>query len=188
MRAHQHQIGLRLSITRLSILRLKQVRPPAPRWIQRVPLNNKTLNSEIETSQASCLLPEIQWRLSITRLSILRLKHKLSLNLGSELMFLSITRLSILRLKLWPRAWRCKSDGDLSITRLSILRLKHWVPSPSGWKTPTLNNKTLNSEIETWSDPKVAHSGRALSITRLSILRLKLDHPFMLRGVLRDSQ
>ena len=112
-----------LSITRLSILRLKRdVGAPPPLSPDRT-LNNKTLNSEIETNRADQCLGEIRW-LSITRLSILRLK-RLHFTLIKDL------------------------HRDLSITRLSILRLKPVKADPSPIRYAPLNNKTLNSEIET---------------------------------------
>ena len=118
-----------LSITRLSILRLKHT-PQIIRLRQGIytALNNKTLNSEIETFINLAESKSPSEPLSITRLSILRLKHgygnrRIKMASGEGL---SITRLSILRLKLCSRRF---ASRELA-----------WGP---------LNNKTLNSEIET---------------------------------------
>ena len=138
--------------------------------------------------------------LSITRLSILRLKLNTCGSFTMRNVYLSITRLSILRLKpganqtRWWGFWYALNNKtlnseietsliypfdlsifDLSITRLSILRLKLPLRFASIASEPALNNKTLNSEIETNSSCPRHLRRLSLSITRLSILRLKLS-------------
>ena len=119
-------------------------------------LNNKTLNSEIETKR-QLTTGTLGCSLSITRLSILRLKPS---PVRPELVrprLLSITRLSILRLKPWYKNGLTEAWFLLSITRLSILRLKHIMSFGEGMDETTLNNKTLNSEIETSVIPLIYH-------------------------------
>ena len=75
-------------------------------------------------------------------------------DLWTSAVALSITRLSILRLKHESVVYHSAYENalGLSITRLSILRLKPRLIFPmqiSGNIRKTLNNKTLNSEIET---------------------------------------
>ena len=112
-----------LSITRLSILRLKRRRRPCSAW-RELALNNKTLNSEIETKYIPRDLERIGAPfLSITRLSILRLKHRNSDRRRSRYGPLNNKTLN--------------SEIETQSQRLTDEFLL------------ALNNKTLNSEIET---------------------------------------
>ena len=87
-------------------------------------LNNKTLNSEIETNLLE-LAHFFDERLSITRLSILRLKH----------LFLVILPVKI-RTALNNKTLNSEIE-TIAIAGIGVVPFQ------------TLNNKTLNSEIET---------------------------------------
>ena len=116
-----------LSITRLSILRLKPL-GASPTDGFRLSLNNKTLNSEIETYSITMTRRCFLSVLSITRLSILRLKLRLLDDRGSHNFSLNNKTLN--------------SEIETRLLRLG----------PIG-TAGSLNNKTLNSEIETAFHP-----------------------------------
>ena len=214
-----------LSMTRISILRLKPWIQRSDRRLRCEAINDKNLNSEIETVLEDAP-PDGADSLSMTRISILRLKLRHRFFLKRIWLMLSMTRISILRLKLcyflivfdpWlSYQWQESQFWDwnrrvvvvivvrvlLSMTRISILRLKPPIDSAGMLSSRTINDKNLNSEIETeligmckqdideiyqwqesqfwdWNSYLKTNSQaitRLLSMTRISILRLKHDY------------
>ena len=112
-------------------------------------LNNKNLNSEIETPKSSHYQGQGSV-LSITRISILRLKPNLK--------GVCVARPSTLNNK------NLNSEIETALTETSAYDLMR-----------LLNNKNLNSEIETGSHPHRARPSPVYQLKeRFSIMRLKL--------------
>ena len=147
----------RLPMIRISILRLKRFSVGCAGgccW----PTNDKNLNSEIET-----VMKAERKKVSVEPINDKNLNSEIETSLRRcarlRLVWLSMIRISILRLKLTKERSQA-STANLSMIRISILRLKLAQRLTTPRRRRTINDKNLNSEIETYTGRNDARPSR----------------------------